>query len=118
MHFDGQLRASHLILSCVPSYTSYQDPRSTLTVGSPLMSHIDIRLPRFLPRGLTVGEAQERGPRFIREDSLMPTRDGLVDLVFHGKFEHIPIKDPIIPELAKDMVQRCNMSLERWFPGA
>ena len=118
MHFDGQLRASHPILSCVPSYTSYQDPRSTLTVGSPLMSYIDIRLPRFLPRGLTVGEAQERGPRFIRKDSLVPARDGLVDLVFHGKFEHIPIEDPIIPELAKDMVQRGNMSLERWFPGA
>lgn len=27
VHFDGQLRASHLILNYVPSYTRYQDYR-------------------------------------------------------------------------------------------
>ena len=118
MHFDGQLRASHLILSCIPSYTSYQDTRSTLTVGSPLLSYVDVCLPRFLPRGLIVGEAKERGPRFIREGSLVPAQDGSADLVFHGRAEHIPIEDPIVPEPTNDMVQRRNISLERWFPSA
>lgn len=33
MHYGSQLRASHLILNCTPSYTSYQDPRQALTVG-------------------------------------------------------------------------------------
>ena len=26
VYYNGQLRASHLILECTPSYTSYQDP--------------------------------------------------------------------------------------------
>nr|POE49377.1 hypothetical protein CFP56_62969 [Quercus suber] len=57
MHYDRQLRASHLILDYVPSYTSYRDSRPTLIVGRTLLSYIDIRLPEFLPKGLTVGEA-------------------------------------------------------------
>ena len=36
VHYDAQLRASHLILGCTPVYTSNQDPRQALTVHSPL----------------------------------------------------------------------------------
>ncbi|KAK9991097.1 hypothetical protein SO802_026082 [Lithocarpus litseifolius] len=32
VHFDGQLRASHLIHNCVPSYTSFQDLGEALMV--------------------------------------------------------------------------------------
>ena len=58
VHYDGQLRASYLILGCTPSYTSYQDPRQTLIVGSLLLSYLDVRLHGFLSRGLTLGEAR------------------------------------------------------------
>lgn len=118
VHFDGQLKASHPILSYIPFYISYQDPRFALIVDSPLLLYVQICLPRFLPKSLIVGEARERGPWFIIEGSLMPVRDGSTNLVFHGRAEHIPIEDPIVLELANDMVQRCNMSLECWFLGA
>ena len=62
VHYDGQLRASHLILGCVPSYTSYQDSSSALIVGSPLLSYLDIRLQGFLPKGLTTSEVRHWGP--------------------------------------------------------
>ena len=65
-------------------------------VGRPLLSNIDVRLPGFLPRGLIVGEAQEREPCFIREGSLLPVKDGSVDIVFRGRAEHLPIEDPTI----------------------
>ena len=66
--------------------------------------------------GLTVGEARERGPRFVREGSLLLARDGAADLVFHGKVERIPVEDLVVPEPTEDMVQRRNISLKRWFP--
>ena len=62
VHYDGKLRASHLILGCVPSYTSYQDSSSALIVGSPLLSYLDILLQGFLPKGLTTSEARHWGP--------------------------------------------------------
>ena len=63
VHFDGEPRASHLILNYVPSYTSYQDPRQALTVGNPLLSYIDIHLRGFLLRNLMLGEARRLSPR-------------------------------------------------------
>lgn len=72
MHYNEQLRASHLILGCMPSYTSYQDSSSTLTVGKPLLSYLDVWLLGFFPRGLTSGEAKQLGPRIVRHDSLEP----------------------------------------------
>lgn len=70
VHYDGQLRASHLILGCVPSYTSYQNSPSALTVGSSLLSYLDMRLPRFLPHGLTSKETRHLMPKIFRVDSL------------------------------------------------
>lgn len=58
MHYDGQLRASHLILVCMPLYTSYQDSLDALTIDSPLLSYLEVRLSRFMPHELTSGEAR------------------------------------------------------------
>lgn len=84
LHFVGQLRASHLILGCVPSYTSYQDSLSALTVRSPLLSYLDVQLHGFLLKRLTFSEARELGPRLVRHDSLEPMQDSLGDIVFQG----------------------------------
>lgn len=123
VHYDGQLRASHLILSCVSSYTSYQDSLGALTVGSPLLSYLCIWLLEFLPHGLTSGEVRHQGPRIVRESSLEPVCDDSGDTVFHGHVVHIPVEVlttnalvPINPTLG--MVQWRNMAFERWFLGA
>lgn len=79
VHFEGQLWASHLILGCTLDYTSFQDPDQALTMGSSLLSYLDIRLRGFLPRGLTLGKVQRLGPLQIRESSLLPVRDGSAD---------------------------------------
>ena len=105
VHYNKQLRASHLILSCVPSYTSYQDPRLALTVNSPLLSYINVRLPRFLLRGLTVSEARERGPCYIREGFLKLARDNSADSIFQGRTEHILVEDPTSVMANDEMVQ-------------
>ena len=42
VHYDGQLRASHLILGCVPFYTSYQNSSNALMIDNPLLSYLDI----------------------------------------------------------------------------
>ena len=62
MNFNGQLRASHLILGCTPVYSTWQLFRQALLVDSPLLSYIDVRHPNFLPSDLTVGEARDLGP--------------------------------------------------------
>lgn len=43
VHFDGQLRAPHLILNITLVYSSYQTYGQALIVGSPLLSYIDVR---------------------------------------------------------------------------
>ena len=98
MHFNGQLRASHLILGCVPSYISYHDSSSALTVGSPLLSYLDVRLPRFLPRDLTSGEARQLGSRIARHDSLETIQDSSGDRVFQGRSIHIPLDAPALED--------------------
>ena len=45
VHYNGQLRASHLILGCTPSYTNYQDPGSAFLATHPLLTYIDVCLP-------------------------------------------------------------------------
>ena len=96
VHYDGQLRAPHLILECTPSYTSYQDLGQALTVGSPLLSYLNMRLHNFLPRGLMLGEAWRLGPCQIRKGSLLPVRDSSADRVFHSWAEHIPVEEPAV----------------------
>ena len=123
MHYDGQLRASHLILRCVPSYTSYQDSLGALTVGSPILSYLGVWLPEFLQHRLTSGEARHQGPIIVRESSLESVCDDSSDTVFHSSMVHILIEaltaDALVPNNSTiGMVQWCNMALEHWFPGA
>ena len=131
VHYDGQLRAFHLILGCVPSYTSYQNSSSALTVGSSLLSYLDVRLPGFLPKGLTSEEAKDLGPRLVRQDSLKPIQDSSGDIVFQDRAEHIPVEalilgdsdeegpdieetNLVLSNLAEGMVKKGSMALDRW----
>ena len=98
IHYDWQLRASHLILGCVPSYTSYQDSLGTLTVGSPLLSYFDIRLPEFLLHRLTSNTVSHQGLRSVREGSLEPVRDDSVDTVFRGRAMHIAVEALVLDD--------------------
>ena len=110
VHFDGQLQASHLILSCTVAYTNFQDPRQALTVGSPLLSYLDVRLHNFLPPGLTVSEARRLGPRQVKAGSLFPVRDGLADTIFYGRAEHILIEEPHEEAQVADQVKVKSVS--------
>ena len=75
MHWDGQLRASHLILGVDPVYSTWQAFDQALLVDSSLLSYIDVRHTNFLPPKFTVGEARDLGPRYICSDELAPIRD-------------------------------------------
>ena len=89
-----------------------------MTVGSPLLSYIDVRLPKFLLKGLTMGEAREKGPCRRRESSLDSVRDGSRDTVFQGRVEHIPVEKPTIVAPDTIMVQQRNMNIRRYFSDA
>lgn len=131
LRHDRQLRASYLILRCMPSYTSYQDSSGTLMVGSPLLSYLNVRLPGFLLNRLTSGEARHQGPRRVRQGSLELVHDGSGDTVFWGRVVHIPIEAlileaPIIEapiaealvliNLTIGIVRKCTKALDCWFP--
>ena len=75
VHWDGQLRASHLILRVEPVYSTWQHFRQALLVDSPLLSYINVRHTNFLPPILIVGEAQELGRQYTCSDELMLLRD-------------------------------------------
>ena len=81
VHWDGQLRASHLILGVEPVYSTWQPFKQALLVDSPLLSYIDVRYVNFLPPKLTTGEAREFGRRFTCSDELAPLRDESAELV-------------------------------------
>ena len=49
VHFDGQLRASHLILNCDLAYSTWKSFSQSLLVDSPLLLYIDVWHPNFLP---------------------------------------------------------------------
>ena len=93
VHFNGQLRVSHLILGCTSVYTSYQPSRQALTISSPLLSYIDVRHRGFFPPRLTIGEARDLGLRLIRVGLLVPTRDGSTDTIFQGRAVHTPVEE-------------------------
>ena len=80
VHWDGQLRASHLILGVNPVYSSWQSFTQALLVDSPLLSYIDVWDSNFLPPKLTVGEARDLGWRYTCSDELAPLRDELAEL--------------------------------------
>ena len=80
VHWDGQLRASHLILGVNPVYSSWQSFTQALLVDSPLLSYIDVRHSNFLPPKLSVGEARDLGWRYTCSDELTPLRDESAEL--------------------------------------
>ena len=53
VHWDGQLRASRLILGVDPVYSTWQPFSQALIVDSPLLSYIDVRHANFLPPNFT-----------------------------------------------------------------
>ena len=89
-----------------------------MMVSSPLLSYIDVCLPGFLSRGLTIGEAREREPHLRREDSLSPVRDGSADTVFQGRAEHLPVENSTTVDSNNVMVEWRNMNVGRFFPRA
>ena len=119
VHYNGQLRVSHLILDCIPSYTSYQDPRQALTVGNLLLSYIDVHLWGFLLRGLTLGEARRLGLRQIRKGSLLLVTDSFANWVFHDKVEHIPVEElaitkPVMPLNEETESEESTLEMVVW----
>ena len=87
VHWDGQLRASHLILELEPVYSTWQVFGQALLVDSPLLSYIDVRHANFLPSRLTVGEARVLDPRHTCSDELAPIRDESTECVSHRRRE-------------------------------
>ena len=83
---------SHLILGCVPSYTSYQDSLGALIVGNPLLSYLDIQLLGFLSNGLSNGKVRNHGLTRVRQGSFEPVRDDSTNTVFQGRALHIPVE--------------------------
>lgn len=102
-----------MILGCVPSYMSYQDSSSALTVSSRLLSYLYVRLPRFLPHGLMSREARHLGPLVVRHDSLKPIQDGSRDIVFQGQAVYIPLEASVsrIPVLGNLVCEGLNKQL-------
>ena len=92
VHYNGQLRASNLILGCTPSYTSYQAPGLAFLASNLLLTYIDVRIPGFLPN-IMVNEAQRREPRWARKSSWELVKDSSGDSIFHDRLQHIPVDD-------------------------
>ena len=105
MHWEGQLRASHLILGVEPFYSTWQPFRQALLVDSPLLSYIDVRHANFLPLRLIVGEAKELGKRYTCSDELAPLRDEFAEHVSrhlrelaHEAIHEVPVQELAHPE--------------------
>ena len=61
VHWDRQLRVSHLILGVEPVYSTCQPFGQALLVDSALLSYIDVWHTNFLPPRFTIEEARELG---------------------------------------------------------
>ena len=75
VHWEGQLRASHLILGLEPVYSTWQAFGQALLVDSPLLLYIGVRHASFLPPRLTVREAWDLDPRYTCSDELALIKD-------------------------------------------
>ena len=67
-----------------------------MKIGNLLLSYLDVRLPGFLPQGLTSREAKHLDPQLVRHDSFEPIQDGSRDTVFQGRAVHVPLEAPIL----------------------
>ena len=99
VHWDGQLRASHLVLGVEPVYSTSQNFKQALLVDSSLLSYIDIRYANFLLSKLTTEEAREFGRYFTCSDELAPLRDEFAEHVSRClrelAYEAIQQEDPV-----------------------
>ena len=105
VHWDRQLRASHLILGVEPVYSTWQPFKQAFLVDSPLLSYIDVRHANFLSLKFTVGEPWELGRRYTCSDKLASLRDESVERVSRclQELAHAPVKEeaPIQEEPAQ-----------------
>ena len=76
-----------------------------MTVGSLLLSYIDVQDQGFFPSRLTVGEARDLGSHLIRVGSLVPVRDELADTVFQGRALHMPVEEQRAKVLATEQAK-------------
>ena len=81
VNFDGQLRASHLILDCASVYKTWQPFSQALLVDSSLLSYIDVWHTNLLPPQLTVGEARDLGLQYTTVKDRALVRDASAELV-------------------------------------
>ena len=108
-----------------------------MTIGSPLLSYIDVRHRGFFPPTLTINEAWDLDLHLIRVGSLVTARDGLDDTVFQGRAVHTPVEEQHTETSAieqveaesvdsssaeaknaeDEMVVRRNMTVDQFFPG-
>ena len=63
-------------------------------MDSPLLLYIDIWQANLLPPFLTVGEAWDIGPYFVRAGSLEPIRDALAETVSKNRSIHQLVERP------------------------
>ena len=105
VHWEGQIRASHLILNVELVYSTWQPFKQALLVDSPLLSYIDVQHANFLSSRFTVGKAREMGRRYTCSDKLASLRDESVERVSRclQELAHAPVKEeaPIQEEPAQ-----------------
>ena len=58
------------------------------------MSYIDVQHPHFLPSNLTIGEAEDLGPRYTIAEDLALVRDASADLASQNHRVHVPVEEP------------------------
>lgn len=85
-------------------------------VDNPLLSYLDIQLPRFLPPGLTFEEARHLGPWLIKQDFLKPIQNYSRDNIFQGWAVHIPMDAPILGDPNKEGLVVKDAHLEEPIP--
>lgn len=102
VHYNGQFRDSHLILDYVASYTSYQDPRSALTVSIPCCLKFTF-----------ASQDSYRGA-----SPLAPISDDFRDTIFQGRVDHITVEEPIDTGPDATMVEQHHMSIKCYFSKA
>ena len=113
---NGQLRASHLILSADLIYSTWQAFSYALLVDSPLPSYIDFRHVNFLQPSLT-------SPRDTTAEDCAPVRDESAERVSLNRRVHMPIEEPNalvqVAETNQDaaMVTRRKMTIDWFIPG-
>lgn len=93
VHSDGQLWASHLILSCNPVYYTWKSFSQALLVDNPLLSYIDEQHANLLPPSLTLGKAWDFGPRIVKVESLVPLRDASTETISRNYVVHKPVEE-------------------------